>query len=156
MFFLRNKGRLPITIVGGCHNGQFDVTVLNYIFDYRYSRSHLTWMPRCWGWYLIIKKGGGGIATISNTGLGTHGSDDMDYNSIPDYLEILDGWLELRFLEIYGTEGKDILGENHGLTLTGYLNKFHGDGAMMDVKMVQQWQLFGDPSLKIGGYEEIV
>jgi hypothetical protein len=39
--------------------------------------------------------------------------------------------------------------------LTGYLNKFLGDKAKMDVKMVQQWQLFGDPSLKIGGYKEI-
>jgi len=36
------------------------------------------------------------------------------------------------------------------------LLKFRGGDAMMDVKMVQQWQLFGDPSLKIGGYGEIV
>jgi hypothetical protein len=55
---------------------------------------------------------------------------------------------------MYGKEKKDILGENHGDTLTGYLNKFLGDNAEMDVKMVQQWQLFGDPSLKIGGYEK--
>lgn len=155
MLFLRNKDKNPITIVGGCHNGQFDVTLLNILLDYRYARRHLTWMPRSWGWYLTVKLGGGAIATISNTGLGTHGSDDMDNNSIADYLEVLDGWLELRFLEIYGKEGRDILGENHGETLTDYLNKFIGDNALMDVKMVQQWQLFGDPSLKIGGYEEI-
>ena len=80
----------------------------------------------------------------------------MDNNSIADYIEILDGWLELRFLELYGKEGKDILGENHADTLTGYLLKFQGDDAMMDVKMVQQWELFGDPSLKIGGYGEVV
>ena len=156
MFFLRNKGKQPITVVGGCHNGQFDVTLLNLLLDYKYARRHLTWMPRSWSWYLTFKFGGGAIATISNTGLGTHGSEDMDNNSIPDYLEVLDGWLELRFLEIYGRYGKDILGENHGDTLTGYLNKFLGDEAVMDVKMVQQWELFGDPSLKIGGYKEIV
>jgi hypothetical protein len=154
MAFLRNKGKQPITVVGGCHNGQFDVTLLNIIFDFKYSRRHLTWMPRCWGWYLTVKNRGGAIATISNTGLGTHGSEDMDNNTIPDYLEILDGWLELRFLEMYGKESRDILGENHGDTLTGYLNRFLGDNAEMDVKMVQQWQLFGDPSLKIGGYEK--
>ncbi len=156
MFFLRNKGKLPITIVGGCHNGQFDVTLLNLVSGYKYARRHSTWMPRSWSWYLTVKKGGGAIATISNTGLGTHGSEDMDNNTIPDYLEILDGWMELRFLEFYGKENKDILGENHGDTLTGYLNRFLGDKAEMDVKMVQQWQLFGDPSLKIGGYEELV
>jgi hypothetical protein len=154
MIFLRNKDRLPISIVGGCHNGQFDVTLLNLLTDYRYSRSHLTWSPRCWAWYLTVKRNGGAIATIANTGLGTHGSDDMDNNTIPDYLEVLDGWLELRFIELFGKENKTILGENHGDTLTGYLNKFLGDDAEMDVKMVQQWQLFGDPSLNIGGYEK--
>jgi hypothetical protein len=156
MFFLRNKGKPPITIVGGCHNGQFDITILNLLINLHYAYRHLTWLPRCWAWYLTFKKGGGAIATIANTGLGTHGSEDMDNNTIPDYLEILDGWLELRFLEIYGKEKRDILGENHGETLTGYLNRFLGDQARMDVKMVQQWELFGDPSLKIGGYEEIV
>jgi hypothetical protein len=156
MFLLRNGGKLPITIVGGCHNGQFDVTLLNLLINYSYSYAHLTWAPRCWGWLLTFKRGGGAIATISNTGLGTHGTDDMDNNTIPDYLEILDGWLELRFLEMYGKEDKDILGENHGETLTGYLNKFLGDHALLDVKMVQQWELFGDPSLKIGGYEDTV
>lgn len=34
--------------------------------------------------------------------------------------------------------------------MTGYLNRFLGDGAVMDTKMVQQWELFGDPSLIIG------
>jgi len=153
MLFLRNHDKQPITVVGGCHNGQFDVALLNLITDYRYARSHLTWAPRCWSWFFTVKRGGGAIATISNTGLGTHGEGDMDNNTIPDYLEVLDGWLELKFFESYGIYNKTILGENHGDTLTGYLNKFLGDDTLMDVKMVQQWELFGDPSLKIGGYE---
>jgi len=97
---------------------------------------------------------GGAIATISNTGLGTHGEDDSDNNSIADYLEVLDGWLELKFLQLYGENNFDCLGENHGDSLSGYLNRFLGDNAKMDVKMVQQWELFGDPSLKIGGYDK--
>jgi len=155
MFLLRNRGKLPITVVGGCHNGQFDVTMLNLLTGFKAAWYSYTWAPRCWSWYLTVKKGGGAIAIISNTGLGTHGDGDMDNNTIPDYLEILDGWLELRFLELYGSEGKDILGQNHGDTLTGYLNKFLGDDSRMDVKMVQQWELMGDPSLKIGGYDKI-
>jgi hypothetical protein len=150
MIYLKNKEKLPITVVGGCHNGQFDVTLLNLLDP---NRDYYSWLPRCWAWWLTCKIGGGAIATIANTGLGTHGDGDMDNNSIADYLEVLNGWMELRFLELYGTEGKDDLGENHADTLTGYLLKFRGDDAVMDVKMVQQWQLFGDPSLKIGGYE---
>jgi len=152
MITLKNGGKLPIVIVGGCHNGQFDVTPLNLLKDFGDSYYHSTWVPRCWSWWLTCKIGGGAIATISNTGLGTHGDGDMDNNSIADYLEILDGWLELNFLKLYGTEKQDILGLNHGDSLTGYLNVFLGDDAKMDVKMVQQWVLFGDPSLKIGGY----
>ena len=111
------------------------------------------WVPNCWAWWLTSKIGGGAIATIANTGLGTHGDGDVDNNSVADYLEVLDGWLELRFLELYGKYQYDDLGENHGQTCTEYLHRFLGDGEKMDVKMVQQWELFGDPSLKIAGYE---
>jgi hypothetical protein len=168
MLFLRNNEKLPITVVGGCHNGEFDVSLANIIkgiqeyglFGYfglkpgsrnrfMYPRD---WYPNCWAWWLTSAYKGGAIATIANTGLGTHGHGDLDNNSIADYLEILDGWLELRFLEMYGVEEKDILGLNHGDTLIEYLNRFMGDETKMDVKMVQQWELFGDPSLKIGGY----
>jgi hypothetical protein len=149
MIFLRNKEKLPIVIVGGCHNGQFDVTIRNRFIP---NAGYYSWAPRCWGWWLTTKIGGGAIATIANTGLGTHGDGDLDNNSIPDYMEILDGWLELKFLELSGTYDDDFLGDNVGETFIGYFNRFYGDYAKMDVKMVQQWQLFGDPSLKIGGY----
>jgi hypothetical protein len=164
MIFLKNKYKLPVTIVGGCHNGQFDISIMKSIkkgLDKKGLKYFLPssrfwydgWAPNCWAWWLTSKIGGGAIATIANTGLGTHGDGDIDNNSIADYLEVLDGWLELRFLELYGKENKDILGENHGQTITEYLNRFIGNEAKMDVKMVQQWELFGDPSLKIGGYE---
>jgi hypothetical protein len=164
MIPLHNREKLPITVVGGCHNGEFDISVKNSIITglkerglaYFYPKGQSFWWSgwatNCWAWWLTSKIGGGAIATIANTGLGTHGDGDQDNNSIADYLEILDGWLELRFLEMYGTKGRFDLGENHGDTLTGYLQRFMDDGHKMDVKMVQQWELFGDPSLKIGGY----
>ena len=166
MIFLRNRDKLPITIVGGCHNGQFDTTMMNILlgvlddglhyFSWKKGNAgrfwYWDWAPNCWGWWLTSKAGGGAIATIANTGLGTHGDGDIDQNGIADYLEVLDGWMELRFLELYGMEHQDMLGENHGETMTEYLHRFLGSGAVMDVKMVQQWELFGDPSLKIGGY----
>jgi hypothetical protein len=150
MISLRNKEKLPVVVVGGCHNGQFDVTVLN---AFNKNAGYYSWIPRCWAWWLTTKFGGGAIATIANTGLGTHGDGDLDNNSIPDYLEILDGWLELKLLELSSTYENDFLGDNIAETFIGYFNRFLGDYAKMDVKMVQQWQLFGDPSLKLGGYQ---
>jgi len=167
MVFLKNKEKLPIVVVGGCHNGQFDVSLMRILKGILEDGLHYfssqpgnfgefwynEWVPNCWSWWLTSKRGGGAIATISNTGLGTHGEGDADHNDIADYLEILDGWLELRFLQLYGEDQLDILGENHGISLTEYLHRFYGNHDKMDIKMVQQWQLFGDPSLKIGGYD---
>jgi hypothetical protein len=166
MINLRNREKQPITVVGGCHNAQFDVTMWNILLGVRdeglkyFSLKkgkigqfwYNEWVPNCWAWWLTSKQNGGAIATIANTGLGTHGDGDQNNNGIVDYIEVLDGWLELRFLELYGVENNEILGLNHGQTIIDYLNLFLGDGSKMDVKMVQQWQLFGDPSLKIGGY----
>jgi len=162
MIPLRNKEKLPVTVVGGCHNGEFDQIIKDKILrgianfgfiDYFKGRFWFDgWNTKCWAWWLTSKPNAGAIATIANTGLGTHGDGDQDLNGIIDYLEVLDGWLELRFFELYGMENEDNLGLNHGQTMTEYLHKFLGDEAKMDVKMIQQWELFGDPSLKIGGY----
>jgi len=161
MNFFKNKEKLPIAVIGGCLNGNFDMSVAQNIktgfekesFKYFLKNFWLSgWRGHCWAWKLTSSKSGGMIATISNTGLGTHGRDDNDHNGVIDYLEVINGWQELRFLEIYGQEGKDILGENHGQTITEYLHRFYGNHDKMDIKMAQQWFLFGDPSLKIGGY----
>ena len=167
MIYLRNRNKLPIVIVGGCHNAQFNVNLANMARGiYSNGLSYFSrkppfgeywyneWIPNCWAWWLTSKIGGGAIATIANTGLGTHGSDDMDHNGVPDYLEVLDGWLEIKFFQLYGEEHVDVLGLDHGETLTEYMHRFLGNNDKMDVKMVQQWELLGDPSLKIGGYNQ--
>jgi hypothetical protein len=147
MNFLINKNKLPITIVGGCFNGKFDISIGKSLEGGKIKLTN----SNCWAWKLTSKKGGGSIATIANSGLGTHAMGDADHNSINDYLEVLDGWLELRFLQLYGEENGKILGINHGQAMTDYLHRFLGNDDEMDAKMVQQWILFGDPSLKIGG-----
>jgi hypothetical protein len=97
MMFLRNKNKLPVTVVGGCHNGEFDVSLFNiisgikeyglkeYFFEEPFMFYYNKWVPNCWAWWLTSKPGGGAIATIANTGLGTHGENDQDYNGIADY-----------------------------------------------------------------------
>ncbi|MCX6666185.1 MAG: C25 family cysteine peptidase [Euryarchaeota archaeon] len=166
VYSLKNGYKLPVVVVGGCHNAQFNTTLANIAkgiresgFSYFSRRQpfgdfwYNEWIPNCWAWLFVRKNGGGAIATIANTGLGTHGSEDFDNNTVPDYLEVLDGWLEIRFFQLYGEGHVDMLGATHGQALTGYLNRFLGNEDKWDVKIVQQWELLGDPSLKIGGYE---
>jgi len=153
MIYLKNNEKLPIVVVGGCRNSQFDVSLSNLLINFADAYKQGIWFPKCWSWWLTSKIGGGAIATIGSSGLGTHGREDTDNNGIIDYLEVLDGWLELRFFQLYGVENKKTLGENHGETLTEYLHIFLGSDEKMDVKMVQQWVLLGDPTLQIGGYE---
>ena len=142
MNFLRNRYKLPITIVGGCYNGQFDISI---------SKNGLGY-SNCWAWKLTSKRGGGSIATIANTALGTHAMNDADQDDVNDYLEVLDGWLELRFFQLYSYEQVEMLGKLHSGAIKDYLHTFINSGDEMDLKMVQQWELFGDPSLKVGGY----
>ena len=50
------------------------------------------------------------------------------------------------------SDNKSVAKRLHQEAITNYLNVFLGNKDEMDIKMVQQWQLFGDPSLKVGGY----
>lgn len=168
---MTNGNKLPVLIVGGCHNCQFDVSILKM-----FNTRALMWgeaTPKCWGWQFASLPGGGSIASIGNTGLGygTIGDGpsppdeipDGVPDGIPDCIQYLGGWIESHFFDVYKNHGKDILGETHGQTLADYLNQFpinwemnwvdHDQSAtLVDCKTVQQWILFGDPSLKIGGY----
>ena len=154
MPFLKNGYKLPIVVIGGCHNSQFNVSIFNSFDKEKIWKGENA--PECWSWWLTRKIGGGAIATIGNTGLGYHGSEDENNDGIADYLQVLDGWLEINFFRLYN-EGIDMLGMLHGETLSGFIDTFPGDDKMplkdtIDIKVVQEWCLLGDPSLKIGGY----
>ena len=161
MFRLRNRNKLPIYVIGGCHTHKFDVTVQEFFKGVVADGLHYfspnmddygafwlyEWVPECIGWRLISVRHGGAIATIGNTGLGygTPGNSTLDG---------LGGWLEPRFFHAIGVQGKTILGEAHCQALTDYINKDNVDvnKDRIDRKTVEQWVLLGDPSLKIGGY----
>ncbi len=143
---LKNEGMYPVCIVGGCHNNQFNISLLNLLDlkNLQHTYYHSTWGPECWGWWLTRKIDGGAIATIANSGYG-YGEPGEEC------LEKRGRYMELQFFKSY-SEGKDMLGETHASGLTYYLNKFPPLTDKIDSKIVQQWVLFGDPSLKIGGY----
>ncbi|MCK5261212.1 MAG: hypothetical protein KAJ44_03450 [Thermoplasmatales archaeon] len=146
---LRNRNMLPICVVGGCHNLQFDVHLGKLREDPFY---YFTWISECWGWKLTRKIGGGSIATIGCTGLGMTKEDKESFSGAGDFLEPT-------FFYEYGTNGTHILGEAWGKTISDYLNEYPIDWETpaawdyaIDAKTVQQWALLGDPSLQIGGY----
>jgi len=164
MNLLNNQEKLPVCVVGGCHNSQFDVTVLNFItgllrekldffvepgYDYDAGGfGKAEWANRCWSWNLVRQKNGGSIASIGNTGLG--------YSNVGPYsIDSGDGWITVHFFEVYHNltlEGNDTLGKVHTETVTDYIEEFNVYNDKIDAKTVQQWALLGDPSLKIGGY----
>ncbi len=145
---LSNEYKLPLIVVGGCHNGMFTVslipTVLNLFLDNNMHTYGIP-TPECWAWWPVKMSKSGAIGTIGNTGYG--------YGYLGEYCTTggVDNWITTEFFVQYGKKGHDILGEAHTHTLTSYINNI-GASDEGDVKTVEQWVLLGDPSLKLGGY----
>ena len=158
---LSNEGKYPIMVVGGCHNSDFNISLIATVFYYYLKNSDLMWThgyayAECFSWYLARKVNGGSIASFGNTGLGygsvgNYGDLDGDGVDLPDTVEALGGYQIAQFFKTYN-EGVNILGEVWGGAETKYLNTFPGMDDQTDCKTVEQWPLIGDPSMVIGGY----
>jgi hypothetical protein len=157
---LRNDGHPPVCIVGGCHCSLFNVTLLSTVTDLK--NDHSMWsngrpIPECWSWSLTVKRNGGAIATIGSTGLGYEAGGEVgdlngDNLNEPDCVEALGGYLETQFFKAYGVNTTDVLGNAWCSAINSYLSIYPGMQNRSDAKTIEQWVLFGDPSLKIGGY----
>ncbi|MFH1013806.1 MAG: C25 family cysteine peptidase [Thermoplasmatota archaeon] len=152
-----NGGKYPICVVGGCHNSQYNISLIPTALNRPFTWAHGVPYMECFGEHMMRKKDGGSIASFGNTGLGygtigEHGDLDGDGINLPDPVEALGGYQEAMFFKSYA-EGVNILGETWGGSIRNYLNAFPGMADQTDCKTVQQWPLLGDPSLKIGGYE---
>jgi len=154
---LVNEEKLPIVIVGGCHNAQFNTSLTNLIkgvledgldyFKYKGSLGRFwsnEWLPQCWAWAMESSSKGGAIAVIANTGLGYGQPGETTLTNLGRHME----WL---FFKAYH-DGKENLGETHGTDLIYYMNEHPPMIDQIDCKIVQEWALLGDPSLMIGGY----
>ena len=155
---LTNNDKLPVIVVGGCHNSQFNVSLSHiiegikeygfkgYFLESPFKFFYMEWVPQCWSWWLTSNPDGGAIATMGNTGLGMGIGGE-------DYVTGLDGWLLPRFFYHYGQEGEEFVGMAQSSAIIDYVNEFDINEVSADRQMVQQWALLGDPSLMIGGYE---
>jgi hypothetical protein len=154
---LTNDYKNPVVVVGGCHNSDFNVSLIPSIIDKRnalWTHCYGRPTPECWAWYLTSLSKRGAIACMGNTGYG--------YGILNEWCTSggVDNWITTEFFKQYGTEGYEILGEAYAQTLTSYINVFRTIGDpespwdSIHEKTVQQWILHGDPSLILGGYAE--
>ena len=174
---LKNGEKLPVAVVGGCHNGQFNVCLMNILkgileegLNY-FGMSPLgsfwynEWVPECWAWRMTSKMGGGAIAIMAYTGLDWFAEGDYDNDSVPDCIQYFSGYANTHFFKNYGVNSMTILGQAHTQTLVDYISEFpidwncevnwerpYDSSTLMDCKTIQEFTLMGDPSLKIGGY----
>lgn len=140
--FIRNRWKQPIMVIGGCHNGIFNVSFLNTLLDPSGHIYHAYGLAirACFSWKLVSKAKSGAIASTGCTDFGLAGSP-------PDSVS---GGLEANLFYKIGTDGVEHLGEAHGGSIEKYI--LENDLYVNDVFCITEYQLFGDPSLKIGGY----
>jgi hypothetical protein len=138
-----NGERLPVVIVGGCHNGMYNISIIPSLFDTNGSE-YFTYgypCPVCFSWELILKNPGGAIASTGCSGYGM--SNDNNPAS-------LSGELENNFFYEIGRNGSENLGKAHGQAI----HRFLADEPIGQVEAfcITDWALLGDPSLRLGGY----
>jgi len=153
---LRNRNKLPVCVLSGCHDLQFDVSLFK-IFN-RTTRYHGEGCAECLGWRLTRKICGGSIATLGCTALGFTKEDKESFKGGINELEV-------EFFKQYGQNNVDVLGDTWKAAVEWYIDTYPAtendwdnatadDDAWVDIQIPQTWILFGDPTLKIGGYPE--
>lgn len=120
---LTNGNKLPLIVIDGCSCGKFDE-------------------GDSFAWKFVEKSGGGGIASLAASGIayGTIGN--------PPPVAFL-SWMEVNTFKYY--KQNSLLGDIWVDCINGYLKSFPKSEA--HYKTVEEWIIFGDPTLKIGGYE---
>jgi len=150
MWRFRNREKLPVCVVSGCHNSQFDVCLirtLNVSDIYKQET-----VPECWSERILRASNGGAIASLGSTGLGYTKEDKSTFQGGINVLETA-------FFHAYGQQHFKTLGEAWSGAITWYAQTFPinwssqawGD-SWIDAKVIGSWVLLGDPSLLIGGY----
>ncbi len=124
---LDNENKLPIIVMDACSCGDF---------------SDITGTASPIAWDFVKKPGGGAIATIACTTL----SLDIVGKSFTDFLS---GYFTT---QLFLATSSGYAGEMLGQAQRTYLNSF-SDYDHQDCLIVEEFTLFGDPSLKIGGYD---
>jgi hypothetical protein len=150
MWRFRNKDKLPVCVVSGCHNSQFDVC-LRRIFNAS-TRWKQEGIPECWSERILREPTGGAIAALGCTALGYTKEDKTSFKGGINELEGA-------FFHAHGHDHVTVLGDTWTAAVSWYACTYPVDwnssawgDSWIDTKVIQSWALIGDPSLHIGGY----
>jgi hypothetical protein len=139
---IHNGDMQPVVVVGGCHNGLYNISMLAAIIDVKGTTHFGYGYPifACFSWALVIKPIGGAISSTGCTGYGLgSGADPV----------ALSGELEENFFYEIGN-GSTNLAQAHSRAIQKYINE--NPIGNSDAFCITNWALFGDPSLRFGGY----
>lgn len=159
---LKNGDKLPVVIVGGCHNALFNISLIQTLRSGNRLWTNIpilkklitpdSWYwcygvpaAKCFSWKLVVMSPGGAIASTGCTGYGM-GPGSGDPNG-------LSGELETNFFYQIGQNGSKNLGNAHSGGIKKYVLE-EGVHSADEQHCVMVYELFGDPSLKLGGYEK--
>jgi len=141
--FLTNGNKLPVVIVGGCHNGMYNVSLIPTLLETAANHPHFTYgspLAFCFSGGLVTKLHGGAIAATGCTGYG------MGYEGDPISLS---GELEVNFFYQIGN-GVEHLAQAHSLAIQKFLAEEEIN--QVEAFCITNWALLGDSSLQFGGY----
>jgi len=161
MSLLINRNKLPICIASGCRNSAFDMHQINLLKHPSLSYYWMDCIRNCWMWAITQKFTGGAIASIGASGVGYAKYEPITGGKA-------DAWSFLipQFFNEYKIDKTALLGDVWQRLILKYLKKYPIDWNtpslcyksdmpkpdVINARTVQQFILFGDPTLKIGGY----
>ena len=138
-----NFKKLPIMVVGGCHDAQFNIsfwTTLKAkdIESFRYYWTYGYPGVNCFCWELVTIPWGGAVATIGGTGLTT---------SLVGNPNTGNGQLATNFFYEIGHDGATSFGQ----AFAGSIQKYIDENSIgrWDYHLITIWNALGDPSLKL-------
>jgi hypothetical protein len=141
---LMNGNKLPVVIVGGCHNALYNVTFIGGLLENKTNHEHFLYgIPAavCFSAGLVLKAHGGAIASTGCTGYGFGSGDNPN---------TLSGALEMNLFWNYGHENMTNIAQAHSQAITKFINENSIDQTA--AFCITNWALFGDASLQLGGY----
>ena len=154
---LDNSDSLPVVMVHGCHTAQFSVALSNVFSDIaefgiwdtiRLAPFLLSrWAPIDITSAFMMKEDGGAIASLGYSGYGYFWGNEACMNSLCP-------WICTRFFDAYVNQSIDIIGKTRDQAIVDYLNLIGGmNSNALHRNTIEGWILMGDPSLKIGGFD---
>ena len=158
---LNNEGMYPIMVVGCCVTTEFDVGILNFLTIFKNLQQHhyfQNYKSECVfdviSWNMMKKSDGGTIAYIGSSSTTWGMPGDGNHDGIPDSVQTgYSTGLCAEFFRVFDEGETDILGSVYSDTLTRIIDNHSACNDLLQCKCVQEFQLIGDPSLKIGGYQ---